>query len=373
MLFRTGPRAAAMARAAPYAIETKPGRNLFGAGCIQQLPDELGRLGADRVLLVGSASARSAAQLSDVSGVIGPRHCHTWPGATNYILPDKVAEAEEQVKASGADCVVSVGGGGPVGYGKMLAYRCRVPLVAVVTTYSGSETTAQQSLIESGAKKQYRDPSMLARVRVYDPDYSSALPIPFSMTSGMNAMTHAACKLCNPTAHRLDLLHAEDALRVMVASLRRIKTGEGPQPEARSDALFGAWLCGNLIGTTTLQYKLAHVLGGTFKTPHAETHAVILPHSIAFNEEAAPSVGDRLRRVLGAPQGQSAAQAMYDLQVELEVPTSLKALGFKEEDLPRAADLVMGGVETHSENYGRYERAAVEAMLASMYLGRRPS
>jgi len=227
-------------------------------------------------------------------------------------------------------------------------------------------------MIENGAKRQQKDPSMLARVRVYDSDYSASLPIAFSMTSGMHAMAHAVCKLCNPTAHRLELLHAEEAIRVMVASLRRIKTAEEPQPEARSDALYGAWLCGNLIGTTTLQYKLAHVIGGTFKTPHAETHVVVLPHYIAFNEAAAPTVSDRIRRALGASEGKSAAQAMHDLYVELGAPTSLKELGFKEEDLPRAVDLVMEGTKTHAANYGEYERATVENILTNVYHGRSP-
>lgn len=360
------------AGASHYTIETKPGRNLFGPGCIKRLPAELEQLRVSRVLLVGSGSERSIAQLSTVAAFIGPLWCDTWPGATNYILPEKVDEVEERCRVTEADCVLSVGGGGPVGYGKMLAFRRRIPLVTVVTTYSGSETTAQQSMIEVGGKKQYKDSSMMARLRIYDPDLSAELPVSFSVVSGINALAHAVSKLCNPAANRFEILHAEEAIRVMVSALRRIKEGTQPAAEARADALYGAWLCGSLIGTTTIQYKLAHVLGGTFKTPHAETHTVSLPHSIAFNESVAPMVGQRLRGALGASDGKSSAQAMQDLIIQLGAPSSLKELGFEEENLGRAVDLVMDGAQTHTTNYGSYERKAVESILHNMHHGNCP-
>ena len=70
---------------------------------------------------------------------------------------------------------------------------------------------------------------------------------------------------------------------------------------ARSDALYGAWLCGTVLGAITmgLHHKLCHTLGGSFNLPHAETHTIVLPHALAYNAQAAPEAMQRIRRALG--------------------------------------------------------------------------
>ena len=159
------------------------------------------------------------------------------------------------------------------------------------------------------------------------------------MASGFNAIAHAAEVLYAENANPITSLMAEEGIRALTRGLPGVKA-DLRDLDSRSDCLYGAWLCGVVLGTASmaLHHKLCHVLGGSWNLPHAETHTVILPHVLAYNYAAAPEAMSRIERAMNAP---NAASAIFDLMRKLGAPTSLEDIGMKRDDLARAASLVM--------------------------------
>jgi maleylacetate reductase len=188
-----------------------------------------------------------------------------------------------------------------------------------------------------------------------------------SATSGMNSIAHAVEALYAQEANPIISLLAEECIRAFAQSLPVI-IKQPANLEARSQALYGAWLGGVALGSVgmALHHKLCHTLGGSFNLPHAETHTVILPHAAHYNALAAQEAIERVARALGAA---SAAQGLYDLAASLGAPTSLEALGLKEDELDRAADLA---VQNPYYNPRQVTREGVRALLDDAFRGKRP-
>jgi alcohol dehydrogenase class IV len=162
---------------------------------------------------------------------------------------------------------------------------------------------------------------------------------------------------------------AEEGIRALAAALPQVV--ERPDDcAARSEAQYGAWLCGMVLGSAgmALHHKLCHTLGGAFDLPHAETHAVILPYATAYNAVAAPAAVLRICRALGVSE--DAAGSLFDLARRLHAPASLHALGLPESALARAADLA---VESMYWNPRPVEREAVLELLTQAWHGTRPT
>src|SRR5262249_24433048 len=158
------------------------------------------------------------------------------------------------------------------------------PIVAVPTTYAGSEMTPIWGLTEAGVKKTGRDMRVLPRTVIYDPRLTLTMPPGLSGTSGMNAIAHCVEALYAEDANPIIVLVAEEGIRALARSLP-IVVRELRNLDARSDALYGAWLYGMSLGAVgmALHHKLCHTLGGTSNLPHAETHTAVLPHAVAYN------------------------------------------------------------------------------------------
>ncbi|MFD7816860.1 maleylacetate reductase [Streptomyces sp. NPDC059785] len=318
-----------------FTWETLPVRVVFRAGAaVTATPGEAARLGLRRLLVV--CGSRGEATARAVADALGDRCAGLHAGARTHVPVPVVDRAVEVLRAAGADGCVAVGGGSATGLGKALALRTGLPLIAVPSTYSGSEMTPVWGLTEHGAKRTGRDPAVQPRSVVYDPELTRSLPVPLSVTSGMNALAHAAEALYAPDAAPLVPLMAQEGVRAMAGALPRVAAAPG-DPAARADALYGAWLCGTCLGGTTmgLHHKLCHVLGGTFGLPHAETHTVLLPYVLAHNAPAAPGALAALGRALSADD---APRALQDLAGRLGAPRSLAQLGLDKADLAVAAE-----------------------------------
>ncbi len=279
---------------------------------------------------------------------------------------DKVEEAREQAAAAGADCCVAVGGGSTIGFGKAIALTGGLPVIAVPTTYSGSEMSTLWGVSEGGAKKVGRDPKVLPKTVIYDPQLTLELPPAVSAASGMNAMAHCVEGLYAHDSNPVISLIAEEGIRALASSLPKI-VAQPKSLEARSEALYGAWLAGITLGATTvaLHHKLCHVLGG-FGLPHAETHAILLPHAVRYNHDAAPEAMARIRKAIGLGD---AATSIYDLETRLGIPMRLADIGMKEQDIGRAAQIATAAPYP---NPRKVEYEPVLALLRDAYAGRRP-
>ena len=183
----------------------------------------------------------------------------------------------------------------------------------------------------------------------------------------MNAMAHCVEALYAPDANPIVSLLAEEGIRALGQALPLI-TRNPADLGARGDALYGAWLCGTVLGHVgmALHHKLCHTLGGTFNLPHAETHTIVLPHALAYNAQHAPQAMARIARALG---GASAAQAVYDLAHDNGAPVALKDLGLTEPDLDRACDLAL---QNQYPNPRPLERQALRQLLQNAFEGNRP-
>src|SRR5204863_2126403 len=229
----------------------------------------------------------------------------------------QVEAARAMAKSLEADCCIAVGGGSTIGFGKAIALTSALPVLAVPTTYSGSEMTTIWGVSEGGAKKTGRDPKVLPKCVIYDPLLTLDLPVSTSSASGMNAIAHCCEALYAHDGNPLVSLLAEEGIRALAAALPVI--AQAPDDlEARTSALYGAWLSGLSISTTgnAIHHKLCHVLGG-FGLPHAETHSIVLPHALRYNADAAPQAMKRIARAMGVDD---APRGMWELEKKLGVP-----------------------------------------------------
>ncbi|MFE0678555.1 maleylacetate reductase [Streptomyces sp. NPDC058867] len=313
-----------------FTYEALPMRVVFGAGRSARLTDEVRALGLGRVLVLSTPEQRELAER--VSHGLGERAAGVFPGARMHVPAETAAAACAKAAELGADGCVAVGGGSTVGLGKAIALRHGLPVIAVPTTYAGSEMTPIWGLTDNGVKRTGRDPAVLPRSVVYDPELTLTLPVSLSVTSGINALAHAVEGLYAPDASPVVSLMAEDGIRALVEALPGV-VEDGKDMNARSRALYGAWLCGAVLGATTmsLHHKLCHVLGGTLDLPHAEVHTVMLPHTLAFNQPCAPTAVTTLTRALGGVS--DPAGALWEMARTLGAPGSLRQLGMRHDDI----------------------------------------
>jgi maleylacetate reductase len=189
-----------------------------------------------------------------------------------------------------------------------------------------------------------------------------------SAASGMNAVAHAVEALYAPDATPIISLMAEEGARALAAALPRV-VADGADLDGRSQAQYGAWLCGAVLAATTmsLHHKLCHTLGGTLDLPHAQTHTVVLPHALAYNQPAAPDAVAALSRALGgAPDP---ARELWELAGRLDAPRSLRELGMAEADIPR---VVEQAVAEPYANPRPVTADGVTALLEDAWAGRPP-
>jgi maleylacetate reductase len=306
-----------------FTYQALPMRVAFGAGSIARLVDEVERLGVRRVLVLSTPGQKALAQ--SVSERLGALSVGVHAEAEMHVPIESARRAREVARRLDAGACVAVGGGSTTGLGKAIALEYGLPIIAVPTTYAGSEMTPVWGLTADGEKRTGRDQKVLPVSVLYDPELTVGLPVRTSVTSGFNAIAHAVEGLYAPDASPIVSLMAEEGVRALVDALPRVAAAPA-DVAARSDALYGAWLCGAVLGSTTmsLHHKLCHVLGGTYGLPHAETHCVVLPYVLAFNAPAAPAAVAALARATGADD---VAGFLRDRSVALGAPGSLAELG----------------------------------------------
>ena len=359
---RVGPQAVTRA----FTWSALPSRVVFAPGAVSRLRDEVTRLERRRVLLVGGGASTSASferarvVLGDfVAGVAG--------GSTQHVPAGVADAAASTAREVNADIVVSVGGGSPTGLGKVLAATCDLPLIAVPTTYSGSEMTAVWGRTTNGRKHTAYDIRVLPRTVIYDPELCVGMPARLAAASGMNALAHCIEALWVPGANPITTTLAVDGGRMLVDGLPRV-VANADDVDAHGANLVGACLGGLAMAQVgmAIHHRTAHVLGGGWKLSHAETHAVLLPQTTAMVAPRAPAAMVHAARTLGA---EHPADALFTLLQRLKLPVALSELGMPEDGLDEAAHRVW---EAPQDDPLVREEAAVRQMLDNAYFGRRP-
>ena len=349
-----------------FIYNGQPSRVIFGAGSLQHLAREIEVLGASKALILCSPEQRASAQR--VADLLGVRAVGIFDRAAMHVPIEVAREARAVAQQLGADCAVAIGGGSTTGLGKAIALDSGLPILAIPTTYAGSEMTPIYGITEAGLKKTGKDLRVLPRTVIYDPELTLSLPVAMSVTSGINAIAHAAEGLYAADSNPIMDLMAQEGIAALGRALPAIKL-VASNLEARADALYGAWLCGTVLGNVgmSLHHKLCHTLGGSFNLPHAETHTIVLPQALAYNADAAPQAMRRIAQALG---GQNAAQAVFDLARNNGAPVALKDIGMEESDLDHACDVAL---QNQYPNPRPLERDAIRQLLQRAFEGVRPS
>lgn len=347
-----------------FTYSGSPAHIVFGRGERASVGDWVEKMDCRRALVL--TTPRQKADGERLAADLGQRAAGLFSGAAMHTPVSVTEEAMAKVAEVEADCLVALGGGSTTGLGKAIAYRTDLVQIVVPTTYAGSEATSILGQTEKGAKTTLRDPKVLPEVVIYDPDLTTGLPVAMSVASGLNAMAHAAEALYAEDRDPISTLMAVEALKAMKTALPGI-VADPEDIEARTAALYGAWLCGTVLGAVgmALHHKICHTLGGSFDTPHAETHAIMLPHTIGLNAAAVPDLLAPVADIYGDTPG----GGLHDFARSIGAPLALKELGLSESDLDRAAELA---TKNAYANPRPIDRASIRALLQEAWEGARP-
>lgn len=353
----------------PFVHDVPASRVVFGPGRRRDVGAEVERLGTHRALLVGEASLPVYAE---VAQALDPVLAGRFTDVIMHVPVETANQAIEAAKAVDADCLVALGGGSAIGTAKAVALETGLPIVAIPTTYAGSEMTPIWGLTENQRKTTGRDPVVLPKVVIYDPELTLTLPADLSAASGMNALAHLVEGLYAPHVSPLSLHTAADGVRALAAGLPRI-TADPQDLAGRAEVTYGAWLAGWTLGTTGMgiHHKICHTLGGTYNLPHAPAHSAVIPYALAANSrDALPAVRaiETALRAAGR-EVDHAAGGLWDLRHEIGATEELASIGFSEKDIPEAARIV---VEAKPINPRSLDQGAVQRLLLAALRGERP-
>lgn len=342
-------------------------RVIFGRGSLAQVPSEARTLGSRVMIISGRHGADPAAA---VSAGLGDDLVAQISDVVQHVPVDVAARAIDAARDAEVGLVISIGGGSATGLAKVVARDTGLPILAVPTTYAGSEMTPIWGQTNHGGKTTGRDPRVLPRLVVYDPVLTISMPADLTAASGMNALAHALESLYAPDATPRSLEVAEEAIRALADGL--VPAVARPDDlEARTAALRGAWLAGWALGSTMmgLQHKLAHVLAGKYQLPHAGVHSALLPHVAAFNAAAVPVPFARAVRAMGLGGPDEVGPAVFELATQLHAPTSLAELGLDHDAISEVAKIIGAAPVSNPRDYTEEQ---VVLLLEQAYLGIKP-
>jgi maleylacetate reductase len=319
-----------------FVHDTLPQRVSFGSGeAAASLEREVAELGASRVMVI--ASKREMDTAGTLTGNL--RVLLRYDDVVMHVPVEVAARGREAAATHNVDAIVSVGGGSTTGLAKAIALTTGLPVVAVPTTYAGSEATAVWGLTEGNRKTTGTDPRVLPKVIVYDATLTLTLPVPISVASGLNALAHCVDAMWAPKADPINAALAAEGIRALAEGLPKV-VADPSGIDGREHALYAAYLSAVAFASagSGLHHKICHVLGGAYNLPHAQTHAIVLPYVLAFNGPAAPDAEHRIATAFGTNR---AIDGLEDLRRELGAPHALRDYGFAEDAIPAAAEAIL--------------------------------
>lgn len=291
--------------------------------------------GAQSVMLIASASQREVARTLTANLTIAVEY-------TDVVMhvPIEVAQhARDTAAAHAVDLIITVGGGSTTGLAKAIALTTGTPIIAVPTTYSGSEATNMWGITEHDRKITGIDDTVLPKVVIYDAALTLDLPVELSVASGLNGLAHCLDSLWAPGANPINAALAIEGIRALATGLPAI-VADPAAIQGREQTLYGGYLAAVAFASAGagLHHKICHVLGGTFNLPHAQTHATVLPYVLAFNQGAAPQAAQRISEALGS---HDALVGLQDLRSQLGPPAALADYGYAVGDISTTVEILL--------------------------------
>jgi maleylacetate reductase len=346
-----------------FSHQTLGQRVLLEAGAaVAHVRAELERLGATAVMVI--AEERERRLLDALDGA----YRLVWTEVTQHVPVELADRARRAADDLDVDVVVAIGGGSAIGLAKAVALARPVRIIAVPTTYAGSEATDVWGLTDSGGKRTGVDSRVLPASVIYDPELVVSMPTDLAVASGLNAVAHCVDSLWAPRADPINGALATEGLAALHGGLLGLV--DAPDDLAgRARTQYGCYLAAVAFASagSAMHHKICHVLGGTFNLPHAATHAVVLPYVLAFNGPAAPDASRRIASALGSADADG---GLADLRSRLAAPTALRDLGLREDDLPEAAARCLAAVP--ASNPRPVDEAALSGLLRAAWAGAAP-
>lgn len=353
-----------------FVHDTLPQRVAFGSGeAAANLASEVARLGATRVMLIAAkAESHLAGTIAAGIGV-----ALRYDDVVMHVPVEVAERARDAAAAHRVDALVSVGGGSTTGLAKAVAMTTGLPIVAVPTTYAGSEATPVWGLTEGARKTTGTDRKVLPRAVIYDAALTTSLPVDMSVASGLNALAHCVDSMWAPHADPINAAFAAEGIRSLANGLPRV-VAEPMDLDGREHALYAAYLSAVSFASagSGLHHKICHVLGGKYNLPHAQTHATVLPYVLAFNGPAAPEAERRIAAAFagGGFGADSALGGLMALKRELNAPHALADYGFAEDSVGEAAEAILPSVPP--SNPREVTAADLAALLRAAWSGADP-
>jgi maleylacetate reductase len=320
-----------------FEHDTLPQRVVLAPGeAADRVRSELDRLNSPNVMIIGSE--RSRGLLDDLA----PRARLTWTEVVQHVPVELATRARVAAGEAEVDAIVAVGGGSAIGLAKAIALTRPARIIAVPTTYAGSEATNVWGLTDGDGKRTGVDDRVLPTTVVYDPELVVSMPAELAVASGLNAVAHCVDALWGPRADPINSALAAEGLAALRAGLLGLVDRPGDL-DACGGTQYGAYLAAVAFASagSAMHHKICHVLGGSFDLPHAATHAIVLPYVLAWNSAAAPDASRRIAAALDAPD---ANQGLAQLRKQLDAPKALRDIGLREQDVARAAAIALPAI-----------------------------
>lgn len=322
----------------------------FAPGALAHLAETVQRLGWQRLMLCTSRSQQAAGWVSRIESSLQGRLVALYDRVLPHVQDIQVQEVLMLAEEINAEAVIGLGGGSPIGMAKAVGFQLNLPIIAIPTTYAGSEMTPVYGVTHIGEdsprKVTVSDPKIVPHLVVYDPELTLDLPPSLTASTGINALAHCLEALYSKTRNPLSTVAALDGVGHIHNALFR-SFQDGRNLEARSEMLLGSHLAGFSLASVSmgLHHGLCHVLGGTANIPHGVANSIILPHALRFNKDTTASqlvpaaekmhipgdgvsLGDRVEAMV---------QVISALIGSMNLPQRLREAGIAESDLPRLA------------------------------------
>jgi len=357
---------------------------IFALGSLAQLSEALERFGWKKLLLCTNHSMQVRGYVDSLKSSLGERLVAIFDHVQPHVQDIQVDQVLEFATKPEIDAIIGMGGGSPIGMAKAAAYirKPSIPIIAIPTTYSGSEMTAVYGITHSREnpprKVTVNDPKIAPRLVIYDPQLTLDLPPEMTASTGINALAHCIEALYSRTRNPISTAAATNGVHHIFNSLLRCYT-HPDDVDARTKMLQGAHLAGLSLASVSmgLHHGLCHVLGGTANIPHGIANSIILPHAIRFNADvtasqllpAAEAMGISLNVKSPMVVMEAMAQKVFDLVGQMNLPQRLRDAGvnLKESDLPQLAQIAFQNRTVQNNPKPITEPAQIEMLLRAAW------
>ncbi|MDG2950098.1 lactaldehyde reductase [Exercitatus varius] len=351
----------------------------FGSGAIRNIVTEVKQRGFRKALIVTDKALVKFKVVEKVTALL--QQADLDYEIFDEVLPNPTMNVVNagliKFKASGADYMISIGGGSPQDTAKAIGIitnnpdfadirslegtaptkKPAVPTIAIPTTAgTAAEVTINYVITDEENKRKFVcvDPHSIPVVAIIDSDMMASMPPALKAATGVDALTHAIEGFTTLGAWELsDMFHLK-AIEIIARSLRASVKGE---QQGTEDMALGQYVAGMGFSNVGLGlvHGMAHPLSAFYGTPHGVANAVLLPHIMAYNADFTGEKFRAIAKAMGVQNSErlcieeariAAVEAVKSLNRDVDIPATLREVGMKEEDIPELAKAAFADVCT---------------------------